>query len=59
MLSHPESQVRLVACKVLLQIGTEASLAPLAPLERDSDRDVASHATRALEVIRERAGRGR
>jgi hypothetical protein len=57
MLSHPESQVRLVACKVLLQIGTDASLSPLAPLERDADREVASYATRALAVIRERSHR--
>ncbi len=57
LLSHSETQVRLTACKVLLLTGTEASLTPLEPLQKDADPEVASYARRAIDVIRERMKR--
>jgi len=57
LLSHSETQVRLTACKVLLLIGTSASLTPLEPLQQDADPEVAGYARRAIEVIRERSKR--
>jgi hypothetical protein len=57
LLAHAENQVRLMACRLLLQIGSEASLAPLEPLQTDPDLQVADYARRAVEVIRERLKR--
>jgi HEAT repeat protein len=54
LLDHHNWLVRMSACQVLAEVGTEASVKPLEELEARSQGSVAQEAKKALEAIKAR-----
>jgi HEAT repeat protein len=54
LLDHHNWLVRMAACQVLAEVGTEASIKPLEELEARSQGSVAEEAKKALEAINSR-----
>jgi hypothetical protein len=54
LLDHHDWLVRIAACQVLAEVGTEASVKPLEELEARSKGTVADEANKALEAIEDR-----
>ncbi len=54
LLDHHDWLVRMAACQVLADVGTEASIKPLEELEARSQGGVAQEAKKALEAIKAR-----
>jgi HEAT repeat protein len=56
-LTSSEKRARLEACKILREVGTAASLAPLEEVAGDKDRDLARAAGDAVRAINGRVGK--